>query len=182
HTMNYGAKGLVETRKILAETGIRYTGVGEIEIIVSNGVTFGFLGFDKSQIPKPVLTQAEKELISEANIKVDVLIVSMHWGVEYQDYANSGQRDLAKEIVDLGADVIIGHHPHVVQDYEEIAGVPVFYSLGNFVFDQMWSEKTKKGKLVKIVFENTQIVGIKEYNTYIEKIGQPIIVSDATLN
>lgn len=177
HTMNYGIKGLGQTKNILSENGVKYTGVGDVAVVSSNGIKFGFLGFDKSQIAHPALTQREKELISRANFQVDVLIVSMHWGIEYQDYANSGQRNLAKEMVDLGADFIVGHHPHVVQDYEEILGVPVFYSLGNFIFDQMWSEKTKRGKLLKVFFENTQIVKIEEYDTYIDKIGQPIILN-----
>ncbi len=81
----------------------------------------------------------------------------------------------AHKMIENGADVIIGHHPHWVQNYEEINGKPVYYSLGNFIFDQAWSEETKKGLLLKITFEGKDIINKEEFKTYTPKIGQPVL-------
>jgi poly-gamma-glutamate synthesis protein (capsule biosynthesis protein) len=97
----------------------------------------------------------------------------MHWGVEYRDKALPGVRKLAGEIVDLGGDVIVGHHPHWVQDFELINGVPVYYSLGNFVFDQMWSEKTREGMAVKLIFEDKKFKSDEMLQIYMKNHAQP---------
>ena len=65
--------------------------------------------------------------------------------------------------------LIVG--PHCVQNYEEINGKPVYYSLVNFVFDQMWSEETKKGLVVKMTFNDTEIINREEFKTYTPKNG-----------
>jgi poly-gamma-glutamate synthesis protein (capsule biosynthesis protein) len=103
----------------------------------------------------------------------------MHWGVEYQEKALPGVRGLAKEIIEYGADLIVGHHPHWVQDWEFIDGKPVFYSLGNFVFDQMWSEKTKKGLAVVLTYEsNGNLADYKLLPTYMFSWSQPEFVEE----
>lgn len=79
----------------------------------------------------------------------DVLIVSMHSGTEYVDYANKRQIEFAHAAIDAGADMVIGHHPHVLQPIEVYKGKYIFYSLGNFVFDQPWPD-TKQSVLVKM--------------------------------
>lgn len=174
HTGNYGQAGLEETLQYLSKENILSTGIGKLAVIEKDNITFGFLGFDKSEQVNPKLTQDEIDLIAESNDKVDLLVVSMHWGVEYQDKALPGVRSLAKEIVGYGADLIVGHHPHWVQDWEFIDGKPVFYSLGNFVFDQMWSEKTKKGLVVVLTYgEKGNMVDYELLPTYISSWAQP---------
>lgn len=173
HTSNYGKEGIEETKKYLNDMAIKSVGYNNLEIIEKNNIKFGFLGFD---LVSNKFTDSDQELISSSDKQVDVLIVSPHWGVEYKDVANKFQIDLAKRMVESGADIIIGHHLHWVQNYEEINGKPVYYSLGNFVFDQMWSEETKKGLIVKITFDGKQIIKKEEFKTYIPKIGQPEIV------
>lgn len=175
HTNNYGGGGLEETKKYLDQSEITYTGVGNLVVKEIKGTKFGFVGFEKSQQINPRLTKEESQLIANSNAQADVLIVSMHWGVEYKDIALPGVSALARELVDLGADVIVGHHPHWVQNIEKINGVPVYYSLGNLVFDQMWSEKTKEGVLVELTFDGSKIIGQRLGDTYIENIGQPRI-------
>lgn len=177
HTKNYGEKGLSETTDYLRSENIPATGVGKLVIKNIHGVFFGFLGFDKSQQSNPTLTTQERDLIATSNTQVDVLIVAFHWGVEYNNHPTAGQRALAQEVVDLGADVIVGHHPHWTQDMDHIGSAPVFYSLGNLVFDQMWSEETKFGMLVKLTFEGKQIVNEEHIPIYIEKTGQPRLVN-----
>jgi poly-gamma-glutamate synthesis protein (capsule biosynthesis protein) len=175
HMLNFDKEGLEDTKKYLTNSNILYTGINNLAIKKVQDTTFGFLGFD---FTVDVPTQKDWDLIKDSNSKVDVLIVGVHWGEEYKDKANNNQRAWAKKMVENGADVVSGHHPHWVEDYELIDGKPVYYSLGNFVFDQMWSEETKKGLLVKLTFEDEKIVNEEFTNTYIENIGQPKIVKE----
>ena len=173
HSSNYGPEGLTETKNYLTKNGISFVGDNNLVIKNINGTNFGFLGFDytlKNNL------DSDLKLIEDSNEKVDVLIVGVHWGDEYKELANNFQRLTASQMVGSGADVIIGSHPHWVEDYEEINGRPVYYSLGNFIFDQMWSEETKKGLVVKLTFDGTSLVKKEEFNTYIKSIGQPEIV------
>ena len=175
HILNFGKEGLEDTKKYLTNSAILYTGVNNLVIKKIEDLTFGFLGFD---FTVNVPTQKDWNLIKESDPKVDVLIVGVHWGEEYKDKANNNQRQWARKMVGNGADVISGHHPHWVEDYEYIDGKPVYYSLGNFIFDQMWSEETKKGMLVKLTFDDNKIINEEFINTYIENIGQPKIVTE----
>lgn len=180
HTSNFGKEGFEETKKYLTEDNIKYVGDGNLQIIEKNlpsqagNIKFGFLGFNYT-FTKENLTD-DLKLIKESDSKVDILIVSNHWGDEYKANANSLQTTAAHRMIENGADVIIGHHPHWVQNNEMIGSVPVYYSLGNFIFDQMWSEETKKGLVVKMTFENEKLVKTEEFKTYIPKIGQPIFL------
>ncbi len=173
HSGNYGKAGFEETKKYLDQDGVKYVGDGNIEIIEKNGIKFGFLGFNYT-FTKDNL-EKDLELIKESDPKVDVLIVGNHWGEEYQAIANRFQVTVAKQMVDAGADLIIGHHPHWVQNFEEYLDKPIYYSLGNFIFDQMWSEETKKGLVVKMIFEGKELIKREEFKTYTPKIGQPTI-------
>lgn len=197
HSGNYGVEGIEKTSALLQENGIETTGLNNLVVMPVNDLNFGFLGFDyvfENQIyPKNI------QLVTESKPKVDILIVAVHWGDEYTDLANSFQRQLAKNLIANGADVVVGHHPHWVQDAEcfgqdgagewqvvkqiskadlengvvcPLNSKPVFYSLGNFIFDQMWSEETKKGAIVELTFKNTSLESMKEYNTYIGNWGQ----------
>jgi len=172
HTLNYGEEGLKKTSKILEENEIKVVGMDNLVIQTKKETKFGFLGFNFTQ---KNIKQTNLDLVKDSKGKVDVLIVSVHWGEEYQAKANKVQKEIAKKLVEAGADIVVGHHPHWVQDEEEINGKPVYYSLGNLVFDQMWSEETKKGIIVKLTFENQKLVKEEKLPIYIEKIGQPIL-------
>jgi len=168
HILNFGKEGLEDTKKYLYNSNISYTGIGNLVIREIENTSFGFLGFDFTvNIP----TEEDWSVIKESDSKVDVLIIGVHWGEEYKEKANNNQRAWAKKMVESGADVVSGHHPHWVEDYEYIDGKPVFYSLGNFIFDQMWSEETKKGLLVKLTFENGKMVSEEFKHTYMESTG-----------
>jgi poly-gamma-glutamate synthesis protein (capsule biosynthesis protein) len=170
HSQNYGNEGLAETKRVLAEKNIKWVGESNLEISEKGGVKFGFLGFNfVSRQP----TEADLKLIKDSDKKVDVLIVGVHWGGEYQRSANSFQLSAARRLVDAGADVIAGHHSHWVQPSENISGKSVYYSLGNFVFDQPWSEETKKGLLIKLTFKNGKLVKEEKLPVYMTSLGQP---------
>jgi gamma-polyglutamate biosynthesis protein CapA len=89
--------------------------------------------------------------------EVEYLIVAAHWGIEYQTYFHPTQQRLAHEFIDAGADVILGHHPHVIQPIEVYNNKLIFYSLGNFVFDQDFSTETMQGLGVGLVLNPQQI-------------------------
>ena len=195
HSLNYGQTGINETKVILKENEIGYTGAGNLYSTSYDAGKFGFLGFDFT-VNEPVAN--DYELIKIAAKEVDILIVAVHWGVEYTDRPTERQRQLAKQMVQSGADVIVGTHPHWVQGIGCFMGgietyipasefksgqtcqagsVPVFYSLGNFIFDQMWSEETKKGAIVELNFGGRTLLGSKMENTYIRDWGQVEVVS-----
>jgi len=93
-----------------------------------------------------------KGLIREAGKESDLVIVNVHWGVEYKHQHNKIQAEYGRAFIDAGADLVIGHHPHVVQGMEIYNGKPIFYSLGNFVFDQYFSSDTQEGLAVGIEY------------------------------
>lgn len=173
HTLNYGNKGFEETKKVLADNGISYVEAGNLVIKVVNGIKFGFLGFDfTSKAP----TDADYSLVRDSDKKVDVLVIGVHWGAEYQGRASGSQREWARRLVEAGADVIAGHHPHWVQDMEKINGKPVYYSLGNFVFDQMWSQETREGIIVRLTFRGNQLTNQQINKIYMSSWSQPEFV------
>jgi gamma-polyglutamate biosynthesis protein CapA len=110
--------------------------------------------------------------------KADYLVVLPHWGIEYQSKASLSQERLAKKLIDAGADLIIGSHPHVIQNYEIYNNKPIFYSLGNFIFDQYFSLETQKGLAVSLnlrknhppTFDLYQIITENSKIELIEKI------------
>jgi len=134
------------------------------------GIKFGFLGFDFIS-KKP--SDFDYEIVNKSNKNTNVLIVGVHWGEEYNKEANQFQKDTARKLVDAGADVVVGHHPHWAQDGEYISGKPVYYSLGNFVFDQMWSKETKKGLVMKLVFKGGELIKEEKLPINIFSLGQP---------
>jgi poly-gamma-glutamate synthesis protein (capsule biosynthesis protein) len=97
-----------------------------------------------------------KEVFQYASARSDLQLVYVHWGSEYVSVHNSRQREAAERFVDAGADVVVGHHPHVVQDIELINGVPVFYSLGNYIFDQYDTVDTQEGLVLHLELSNAQ--------------------------
>jgi len=170
HSRNYGERGLTETIETLDENEIAITGLGELFTKEVKGIKYGFLGFDFiSKTPR----ENDYELIIESSSVVDVLIVSVHWGAEYRNEPVEIQRQWAKKLVESGADVVVGHGPHWVQGVEYINEKPVYYSLGNFVFDQMWSEETKKGLVVKLTFRDGKLTKEEELPTYMTSWAQP---------
>lgn len=180
HAGDQGVEGISFTNKILEENGIKAVGYGKAEIVKIRDTSFGFLAYNNVYPNTPGIAWATKDLIQtdveNLAAKTDVVLVSFHWGNEYTTKLTDSQKIFAHSAIDAGADVIIGHHPHWVQEIKEYKGKPIFYSLGNFVFDQMWSQKTREGLAIKIFFKNDEFVGYQEYPIIIENFGQPKII------
>lgn len=115
------------------------------------------------------------EAIKEAREKADIVIVYYHFGEEYEKEPNPRQKFLAELAIDEGADLVVGSHPHVIQPLEIYKDKYIAYSLGNFVFDQNFSEETMVGALLKVVVEDKRIVSadLKEFR--INSDFQPVI-------
>jgi poly-gamma-glutamate synthesis protein (capsule biosynthesis protein) len=160
HIFDYGKIAFEDTLKNLDKNNIKYFGNSyEPLIIEKEGVKIGFLGFSdflkhlkvkENKIGIAVVNDNLSDIIRKAKEKVDILIVSFHWGEEYQKLANERQEKLAKIAIDSGADLVIGHHPHVIQDIEKYKEKFIFYSLGNFIFDQNFSKETMIGGGVEV--------------------------------
>ena len=117
-------------------------------VIVKNGIRIGIVGFHEFSYMNFDKVFAE---IEKLRPQVDFLVVTPHWGVEYQSLPTEKQRKWATEFIDSGADAVIGSHPHVIQNIEEYRGKKIYYSLGNFAFDQYFSKETMTGAGVQVV-------------------------------
>jgi len=193
HTPNFGEKGLKDTFNFLENAGIKYVGAGQNEqeacqpvYIENKGIKFAFLAYnDTDVVPAYYEASANRfvtafmqidkttEAVKEAKQKADFVIVSMHAGIEYTGKPNNSQINFAHAVIDAGADLVIGHHPHVVQTLEKYKGKYIFYSLGNFVFDQPQSEETKEGLAIKVYFAKNGINKISLLPVVMENLAQP---------
>jgi AmmeMemoRadiSam system protein B len=155
HILDQGKKGLDETRANLSALGFLFSGCSEGQVsscsatsTLAGGRRIALLSFAAvyRSLPEGQLLS----MISKAGEESDLVVVNIHWGIEYEHQALSRQRDLAAKMAAAGADLIIGHHPHVVQGVELIGQTPVFYSLGNFLFDQTDAVNTQEGLAVAV--------------------------------
>lgn len=196
HVGDWNMTAFKDTLDKLGENGILKTGAGinkedaeNPTIIEKNGIRFGFLGFsdvgpnwlkatkDKAGI---LLANDERfeEIIQNAKTKTDVLIISIHFGEEYKLVHNKRQEDLAHRAIDSGADLIIGHHPHVMEDIEKYNGKTIVYSLGNFIFDQYFSKDTMRGMLFSATFKEKDLIKTEQKIITLSKQYQPEGISD----
>jgi len=161
HTDNMYADGLAQTRSFLKNTGIKAVGDPALceEHSLEEEQDIVFLAFNKT-FPFNCSDEKIAQIVEEADglYSEQLLIVSFHWGAEYQNVSSSVQKKLAHLVIDSGADLIIGHHPHVVQEIEEYGGGMIFYSLGNFIFDQDFSLETQQGLIVKLEVVSDKLI------------------------
>jgi len=111
--------------------------------------------------------------VSHARASADVVIVLAHWGIEYEDAPRANVVAAAHAMVEAGATVVIGDHPHWVQSVERYHGAYIAYGVGNFVFDQMWSEETRQGSLHELSFAGDRLVAVRILPTIIEDYYRP---------
>lgn len=162
HIADQGEAGEKSTREFLEENQFNYFGCRDRQVaectshVTTKGSTsVAWLGF--SQVYGRLDESKVRGEIRAAKKQADFVVVNIHWGNEYQEQFNSKQQILAHAMVEAGADVIIGHHPHVVQGIEEYRNRPIYYSLGNFIFDQYFSSKTQQGLGVALIVSENRI-------------------------
>jgi poly-gamma-glutamate synthesis protein (capsule biosynthesis protein) len=178
HVLDKGEAGYESTLGALVEAGIWPSDANHVAIIDRQGVRFGFIGFNRiRQYPDtPMLTVEEiMARIEAADAAVDVLVASFHWGYEFRTWVSNPQRSLAYQAIEHGADLIVGTHPHVVQAIETYQGKLIFYSLGNFVFDDMSVTSTRQGLVAVLHFRDATVVGYETVPITIYDYGQPRI-------
>lgn len=175
HSRDCGPHGVEFTVEWLRSHGISPLGTSESEaathdgvILARKGVRFGFLGYTFDQqngnwrdIDRRIaLTDIPRmcQDVAELRKRADVVIVSMHKGVEYRTKPTRAQIEFAHAAIDAGATLVVGHHPHVVQATETYRGGMIFYSLGNFVFDQYQRQETQHGELAEISFLGSTVL------------------------
>lgn len=184
HTMDQGREGLTDTIKLLESSGIRTLGAGMTRsearkpVFIEKGKTrIGFLGYcdfppegymydeDKADVARVDMKSLGEE-VKATREQCDFLVVSFHWGKEFDCYPGDRQREMAHAAVENGAGLVIGHHPHVLQSMEEYKGKLIFYSLGNFVFDRQRPKGTDESVIIDITvdggeWKETRIVPVR---------------------
>ena len=160
HSFDYGRIGFEDSLSRLKEAGIVYGGVREVKgtkIVVLAYTTLGSpLWNDVPWIDLNRIDQLQTD-IARAKTLGDIVIVSFHWGDEYITTPNDFQKILGRTAIDAGANIVVGHHPHVVQPLEQYKNGWIAYSLGNFVFDQNFSEETMRGAILRADVRNNAI-------------------------
>ena len=165
HIANFGREGQLSTKQYLQNAGVGYFGGvrGDEPVLEKSfgGIPFAFLSYNAFLGAEPedvaLRIRAEKE-------KGNTVIVFAHWGDEYST-STFALRPIATEFVSSGASLIVGAHPHVVLPHETIDGVPVYYSLGNFVFDQYWNDMVTHGLALRVEVENGKVSYVTEHET-----------------
>lgn len=133
HHIDYQAAGRQSTLEALDTAGLRYSGYGHLDVFIKNGVKIGFGGIRETTYrQKP--GQVAEDISKLREMGAHYIVYSMHFGKEYSPTHNELQTKMARQAIDLGADLIIGTHPHVVQGLEKYNGGLILYSLGNLVF------------------------------------------------
>lgn len=185
HILEQGIDGFNSTCEILEKNKIKYIGKNEnnlsnIEIININGIKIGFCAFNGIQdIDNPDLyAELEESYIMKTidklkSMKLDYKIISLHWGNEYINYPSLNQIKLAHKIIDKGINIIAGQHPHVIQPIEEYNSGLIFYSLGNFLFDMLWSKNVRHGLAVRLILNKNKRIDYKLINIQLQKDYSP---------
>lgn len=177
HILNQETDGLVQTKKYLDEAGVEYfgdTGSDESPTLVKNigGTKIGFVNYNYSLAGS---FERAVEDIKTLKTKSDLIVVCPHWGTEYK-VGDPGQniRNEAYQLIDAGADLIIGGHPHVIEDSEIYKNKKIYYSLGNFIFDQYFQKETKEGLGVEVLIKPDLTMEYNELKFEMTKRGQTI--------
>ena len=193
HSFDWGAAALCDTVQRLHAHSIGTVGAGcsydesnapHIHSF-ADGSSVGFLGYTPFYHPNgaaghdsPGLSEydpvAMQRRVAALREQVDVVVVSLHWGEEYQPRSNAEQQRVGRMLIDAGADIIVGHHPHVAQEVEEYNGGWILYSLGNFIFDQYFSQETMEGLTAIATVQGGAVVSVVTEKVSLNRYYQPM--------
>lgn len=186
HMMDFGPLALQETLQVLKEKGIAYSGAGmnlaearRCAYLTARGVRFAFLSFSNTFPTEfyagtsrpgtaPGYPNYIKADVAEASKRADIVVVSFHWSGELYTDPKQYQIDYAKLAIDNGADIVIGHHPHVLQGIQVYKGKYIAYSLGNFLFGTYSSSKVKDSAVFEFTIQNKAVTGLRFYPVLVE--------------
>lgn len=183
HILNFGEAGVLSTIGYLDQAGVMHFGspldnsVLDTEV---NGISLTFVNYNEFGL-QSLKEAASTTLmqITEAKARGRIVVVFTHWGAEYVA-AHPYDIRLAHSFIDAGAELVIGTHPHVIQEHEVYNGKHIYYSLGNFIFDQYWEDKVRKGLMVEVSFGEGGAQSVREITTELERNRQTCIVESST--
>jgi len=168
HIYQHGIADFKKTLKVLTDNNIGIVGLRDV-VCTSNVITIGAQsvcilgwsarprqGFVDNPPYREFDTRCYEEII-EAKKKYTIVCVSIHWGEEFIEIPSDEEKLIARKMIDSGANVVIGHHPHVIREVEEYNGGLIAYSLGNFICDMIWNEKTRKTGYLYVEFADNAI-------------------------
>jgi len=194
HMLDYQRIALEDTMNILKENNIDYVGAGfnkeeafSLKIKEIKNTRIGFLAYTNlgpgnwkaGEKNSGMAWISENDIgeiaedIKKSKKEVDILIISLHAGEEYEENPTSFQTSFAMNCIENGADLVVGHHSHVVQKIERYNDGWIAYSLGNFIFDQGFSEETMKSIILKVAIKDKKIKEISSEDIKINKYFQP---------
>jgi poly-gamma-glutamate synthesis protein (capsule biosynthesis protein) len=191
HIWDWGKDALLDTVNKLEEVGIATLGAGENKKMANagrvfkiNGTRVGFLaytdlypeGLAATEEGPGVSVWSRDQILSDIKrlkAESDLLFVSWHSGTEYEKNPDAQQKETYKWLVAAGVDLVVGHHPHVIQPVEEYGGGWIAYSLGNFIFDQYFSKETMEGMVLEVSIRSGKITGIETRKVILSQDFQP---------
>lgn len=181
HIQNFGSEGVVQTKQLLSSAQVTFFGdTGEeseskdrVTIIEQQGKKIGFVSYNQFTSQGMEHALADIEYLRP---QVDVLILYTHWGNEYVPTANEVITSQAHTFIEKGVDLLIGSHPHVIQNTEVYKGKTIYYSLGNMVFDQYFRPEVQEGLLVGVEIDpNTLEMRFSDYKIQLKPTGQTLL-------
>lgn len=178
HSLDCGTEGLAETRSTLTGAGLGFVGPDPEPVYRSiNGIQLAFLAFDATGRFE---LETALRAVRSARQAGTVVVVSIHWGAEYQGGASTFQNQIAAELAEAGAALIWGHHPHVLQPAEWIRDhkTLVLYSLGNALFDQYGLAATRRSALALVTLDSSGAQGLEIIPFLIDVRDSRIVESD----
>lgn len=181
HIANFRAEGIDQTEEYLSAAQIPYfgqTGHGSPTYTIAelDGLKIALINYNQFVTDSERQTMSDLQLLADST---DLQIVYTHWGIEYEPEARPVISTLAHQFVDAGADMIIGSHPHVIQNYELYKDVSIYYSLGNFVFDQYFSTEVRTGLVVIAEIEpKTMTISTSTRKVRLETTGQTTLLAN----
>ena len=173
------ATGLLQTITNLTKRGLKVSGAGKDlkaarkpAMLEAGGTKVAILAYDAiagyyhataTKIGSAPLkgTYVKQDVAAARKAGADVVIVFPHWGTEYDPTPFGSQQKLARMVIDSGADMVIGNHAHWAAAMEVYKGKPIWYALGNFIFDQTWSEPTMEGITLELTFRGTELAQVR---------------------
>ncbi|MFC5044434.1 CapA family protein [Aquimarina hainanensis] len=181
HSMDYGAIGVRETQRYLQEAGVIPIGGSCNPVLLQKGnTTVRVFSYTDVGGSTGVLCDREEILLQgiqsyRQQYPKEVIVVIVHWGMEYTHRPTSRQSMLARQLIDHQVDIVIGHHPHVVQQISYYKGKPIIYSLGNLIFDQV-RPGTNTGGILQMEIQDNHLCQLAFYPIRLHK-GKPSFVS-----
>jgi poly-gamma-glutamate capsule biosynthesis protein CapA/YwtB (metallophosphatase superfamily) len=170
HIYNFGGDGVRATTAALTAAGVGYFGDPPEQRVATTSVKgIGFAFINYNQFADSSTASTTMAQIREATAAGELPVVFAHWGVEYATTSPQRAHELAHQFVDAGASLVVGSHPHVVEEHEQYRGADIYYSLGNLIFDQYWSDAVTHGLMLQVTFAKDGTHSIKEIPVVLQR-------------